>query len=960
MAQDLELQIKAKDEASTTIDKVSDSVDKLGKQSKETTSSTGGLWKSFAAGMTAANLIQKGIDTVASFMKQCAAEALEAEQNQIRLNSILRRSGEDYKVVGEQIDDFASIMKVLTGVDDDQIVSMQILARQYGLNTQQTEKAIKSAIALTEIGGTLEGNLNAVADAYNGNYRGLISLLPEIKNANTLAEKQAILEKAVADNFELATDKMQSTSGMILGLKNDISDLGKELSYVAISGVGMFVDSLTGGFLSARQINQKLLAEWIQQQELLKKQREQNKNQILRDEEELATKVSGVQTKLTDKLKELSTNEYEYKAYQIKKYYEELKKQAKGSQAEAIIVFQANVAMGKELDNLHKKEVEDKKKIVEQEKKHTEAIKTQKQEFEELWQQIEKTHQKEVAWEAFLRTKLGPTISDGSATVKTVSDMLAKATADMLAKMPQFNYIMVDGAETTKKWKINWKDANDVLDFSKNIISGITDILSSLGVELDDTAKSLLGLAESAGSLITGLISHNPAQVIQGVVGAISSLISLFKGHGVEQAIQRENAWMKLTKEQIEQIKELEKQYGSTHAATSELLDSFISSADITTDSFDQWAYRVREILSDLDQGKMTLAQTQKQIGDAFSALIGKAQELGTEGSKSLITFFDDLANRGIKVAEVQEYIQEQLAKGLEGYIAMKAAMEDNADATEAFGNINVEVYEEMIRYQNLVEQNKGLVNAIEGAEKALTSLSNTQKLTEEQFDSFATSASLSYEKLIEGGMNSSQALQTLTPYLQRLQFLHEQYGYTIDENTQKIIDQAIAEGRVVENKKTETQQIIGLLESIAEVLGAKIPKSLNETGEAATRAFDKAANGAYNFGRALDEVSRERDVYVTTHYNSEGEIPAAKGFQGWVSKPTRFLVGEAGPEFVSVTPRSRIGKGGKGGEISVSQNITINGVNLDKASLIEAIKTAIPNNTQGLKTIIQKAIAEA
>lgn len=480
----------------------------------------------------------------------------------------------------------------------------------------------------------------------------------------------------------------------------------------------------------------------------------------------------------------------------------------------------------------------------------------------------------------------------------------------------------------------SFEEMRAILDTLNDAFSAIGDAFDSIGLNIDSILSPIQnavgGLSKMAGGFsklseiqkagkpdlmgtigAIGSLAGGLGQAVSAVLSLGKALAKLFKGHGVEEAIQRENAWMKLTDEQKKQLVELEKQYGSTHAATSELLDEFIRDADITTDSFDQWANRVHGILSDLDQGKMTLAQTQKQLGDSFDAIISKAKELGTEGSASLINMFEDLEGRGIKVAEVQAYINQQLEAGLGGYKAMKEAVGESTAAQEAFGQLNIKVFEDMIAYEKKVEQNKGLVNAISGATEALIGLSNAQRLTQEQFDQFSTAAQTSFDKLIAGGMNSSEAIKTMGPYLQRLQFLHEQYGYTIDDNTQKILDQAKKEGVVIENKKTEQQQIIGLLEKIAIALGADIPEALDKTSGSATKAFREANKAATAFNSTLDNIGKSRTIKIGATSKND-EVAAATGFTGWVAPRsfTRFVTGEDEAEFVSVTPMSKMRRG--------------------------------------------------
>ncbi|HJR49246.1 MAG TPA: hypothetical protein VJ799_13890, partial [Nitrososphaeraceae archaeon] len=57
-----------------------------------------------------------------------------------------------------------------------------------------------------------------------------------------------------------------------------------------------------------------------------------------------------------------------------------------------------------------------------------------------------------------------------------------------------------------------------------------------------------------------------------------------------------------------------------------------------------------------------------------------------------------------------------------------------------------------------------------------------------------------------------------------------------------------------------------------------------------------------------IKQLNRIPKKITTIHEIKTKEVAAASGFQGIVSSPTRFLAGEAGPEFVSVTPMSHFG----------------------------------------------------
>lgn len=965
MSENLELIIRAKDEASKAIKDVSKEVDNLDKETKKTTVSTGGLWKSFAVGGIAANLIQDAFRGASEQLKSTVTAAMNAETAQNNLRAALEITGRPAELLTQHFVDLSSALQKETIYADDAIQqATTLLAQLTNLDKEGLEKATKGTLGFASaLRMDLNSATNIVAKAMAGNASVLSRYGITIDTTKTKEEQRnEVMDKLIA-LYPRATAETETFTGKQQQLKNNLDDVKETIGYVIMDALKPMIEALNDPAVM---------------------------HAITEIGKSLATIIKLAADVITWVVKAWKKNEeMREKAMMRSPAYRKIKEQeAMAIKRTTDMILDEGQATNGNLTLMD-----------EEAKKRAELIRKQQAAAEAKRNEAIVTYEAKQATEQFNKelenmNALMGSMNTGDIGIISGFHMSAEAADDFTLSLNQNKKSMfnLSGAtwdetaanreniKTVNEENDKWSELESKLNLVGYALDQVGNLFSAFGIDIQGVISNVKGVITGIGTFKKSMESINSGTfkgILEGatsIIGTVSAAISLvvtlgkalaklFKGDGVGEAIERENKWMNLTKEQIKNLKELEKQYGSTHAATSVMLDEIINTAEVTNKNFDMWTDRVRGILSDLDQGKLSIQQTQKEIGDAFSALLGKAKELGTEGSASLMNFFDDLASRGLKVGEVQEYINEQLQSGLEGYKAMKAAMGENADAMEAFGNINIEVYEEMIRYQNLVEQNQGLVNGIKGAEQALISLSNTQKLTEEQFDSFSLSAKTSFDKLVEGGMNSSQALQTLAPYLQRLQFLHEEYGYTIDENTQKILDQAKEEGKVIENKKTETQQIIGLLEKIADVLGADIPSALGQTAKAGTDAFKELSKGAREYGKALDEATRPRTASITTKYQSgQEDVGAATGFEGWVAKPTRFLVGEAGPEYVSVTPRNKVGSGSGEGKpgITVEQNIYINGVNLNKDEIIQAIKTAIPNNEQGLRTIVQQAVAEA
>jgi hypothetical protein len=128
------------------------------------------------------------------------------------------------------------------------------------------------------------------------------------------------------------------------------------------------------------------------------------------------------------------------------------------------------------------------------------------------------------------------------------------------------------------------------------------------------------------------------------------------------------------------------------------------------------------------------------------------------------------------------------------------------------------------------------------------------------------------------------------------------------------------------------------LIQGFAEIirlLGGEIPEAWKKVLEATRQAADEA-------GRYADEVRRARyelESMPAPRKPGGGEVGAQHGFFGIVSRPTRFLVGEAGPELVAVLRNPRPvegGGGGLGGPVIV-QVVTPDGRELARQVLEEA-----------------------
>ncbi|MBU2527719.1 MAG: hypothetical protein KKC03_14070 [Bacteroidetes bacterium] len=557
------------------------------------------------------------------------------------------------------------------------------------------------------------------------------------------------------------------------------------------------------------------------------------------------------------------------------------------------------------------------------------------------------------AYSAFIESKLGPAIESHSDAWADNTDIL-KANEEMESRLgPAIVDTTFKVKKSAKTITESWQEVEAQFQAVERAIGYVDDMFSELGINVGGVTSQISKGLGAASMYSSGMASLNKeggslSDTLAGVtsiIGAVSaaitiaaSIIKAFAGDGIGEAIKRENEWMQLNKELTKSLKELAKQMGDTHAATSVMLDDIIDEADITIANFATYAYRVNEILSDYDRNTLSLSQTQKEIGDSFTALISKAKSLGTEGSASILKLMDDLNSRGIRVKEIQDYINANWKAGLEGY---KKYLEGD------FSKATIGVFEYLLAYEKKVGANQALVDGIEGITQALIGMSNVIKLTEEEFDQFEMAGRDAYDKLIAQGFTSRESLMQLQPMLSRLIYLQKEYGLTIDAATQALIDKAKADGVDLSLVKSQDEifgDMAGSLAELVDIFRNVFPQAIDQT----TAAFKKLNEAADNF-----------DPDTTYNPKRPDEEPAATGWQGWVAGGSnkRFITGETEPEYVSITPMSKMrgsdAAPGVGGSKIVSINITLAGT-ITPESAADAITTAYRNNTRGIRSLLE------
>jgi hypothetical protein len=231
-------------------------------------------------------------------------------------------------------------------------------------------------------------------------------------------------------------------------------------------------------------------------------------------------------------------------------------------------------------------------------------------------------------------------------------------------------------------------------------------------------------------------------------------------------------------------------------------------------------------------------------------------------------------------------------------------------------------------------------LTAIEGLTAGMVGLSNAGLLTQDMFGGLSEQITGTFQSLVDQGKDGPAILAAMQPDLQALWEAQEKFGYTTDEATQKLLDQAEAAGLVGEKHKPVNEQMLDALTKI-EAAAGRIADALAGPGQGSITAATKTAAGE------LSKLPKSIDIQVQGRYVPP-DIPGgggavtppdyggaqAAGGDYLVTRPTMFLAGEAGAERVTFRPQGG-GRGGAGGGVNVGGvSVNISGGAIDEAWL--------------------------
>jgi hypothetical protein len=338
--------------------------------------------------------------------------------------------------------------------------------------------------------------------------------------------------------------------------------------------------------------------------------------------------------------------------------------------------------------------------------------------------------------------------------------------------------------------------------------------------------------------------------------------------------------------------------------------------------------------LAKVEQAMRGIVAKGESLDSAWQNLISTAQKLGLEGSEAFVKLILKMREAGKESKALTEYVQGQLGRipdalsslianaeksgtslknlgtvaltsfnamtssGMSFFDAIQAMQDPLAALREKYKKLGLEAdpaLKKLFNLAGIVGKNKELFDSISANKTILEALGNSGFLTADALKAITGNATAYYEKLQKAGMSSGEALRAMAPTLQEIYDYSKAYGITLDKNTLKLIEEAKAAG-IVKDKVDIGTVLTTVNDTLDKMykLWCKIYGVVDDTAKRAGDIGDGTGAGGGGTGRGKRGGGDGREP---------GETRWASGFEGIVRRPIRPLIGEKGPEYVSVQP---------------------------------------------------------
>lgn len=417
----------------------------------------------------------------------------------------------------------------------------------------------------------------------------------------------------------------------------------------------------------------------------------------------------------------------------------------------------------------------------------------------------------------------------------------------------------------------------------------------------------------------TGMLAGGP---VAGLVGAgVGAASAWFAGAEQEkqqrQQMNRLRADLELAHGGLDKLKGAAERLGVSWADLWETRD--VEHFQRALEHLDRALRAEQKYVNDLDQSLKQLGGS----GALLSRELMKAIELRPPGAEGVLgEFMQSQAAAGIKGLET--FLANAQIKTEAGVAAIGGSLaglydeliRQGATPTQAFAQIEPAIlkFQQQLdtagikasgAFAPLVELARlssdaiagPVFDAMAGLEQGLTSVHNLGLLNQETFSGFSAELLAGFKTLESQGKGGVTAMAGMRGALQKVWELSKDFGYTLSEGEQELVDFAEKSGLIGDKFRPAADRMVIAIEQLVERFDKFLTKiaTTDQAAKEGARGFEGAINGI-----------KVNPIKIPYTFEAENELPGsarltvpALAAGAIVRRPTIALVGEKGPEAV-------------------------------------------------------------